>query len=68
MSNTSSSFLALVGTLSLARLVWLLPLADDWWWHHRDRLMVLVVASAVCAVLALGEAIRLKMVRPSGSP
>ena len=59
-----SSFLALLGTLSLARLLWLVPLADDWWWRHRHRLMVLVVASVACAILALGEAIRLTMIRP----
>jgi hypothetical protein len=53
--------------LNLARLLWLLPLADDWWWQHRNRLMVLVAASVVCAILALGEAIRLASVRPSGS-
>ena len=41
------SFLALLGALSLARLLWLLPLADDLWWRHRDRLMVVVVASVV---------------------
>lgn len=54
-----SSFLALLGALSLARLLWLLPLADDLWWHHRHRLMVLVAVSVATAVLALGTAIRL---------
>ena len=54
-----SSFLASLGVLSLVRLVWLLPLADDWWWHYRQRLMVLIVTSVATAVLALGAAIRL---------
>lgn len=63
-SITDTSFLALVGALSAARLLWLLPLADDLWYRHRDRLMVLVVASVACAVLALGGAIRGSLVRP----
>ena len=57
-SVTDTSFLALLGTLSAARLLWLRPLANDLWYRHRDRLMVLVVASVACAVLALGEAVR----------
>lgn len=64
-SLEDASFFTLLGSLSLARLLWLLPLADDWWWHHRHRLMVLVVASVVCTVVALGEAIRLTMARSS---
>jgi hypothetical protein len=63
-SITETSFLALLGALSAARLLWLLPLADDLWYRHRDRLMILVVASVACAVLALGEAIRGSLVRP----
>ncbi len=62
-----SSFLALLGALSLARLIWLLPLADDWWWHHRHRLALLEVASVACAILALGEAIRLTTTRPASA-
>jgi hypothetical protein len=62
---TDASFLTLLGVLSLARLLWLLPLADDLWWRHRDRLMVLVVASLACGALALGEAIKPTMVRSS---
>jgi hypothetical protein len=54
-----SSFLASLGVLSLVRLVWLIPLADDWWWHYRERLMVLIVMSVATAVLALGAATRL---------
>lgn len=57
-SITDTSFLALLGTLSAARLLWLRPLADDLWYRHRDRLTVLVIASVAIAVLALGEAIR----------
>ena len=62
---TDASFLTLLGVLSLARLLWLLPLADDVWWRHRHRLMVFVVASVACGALALGEAIKLTMVRSS---
>lgn len=60
------SFLASLGVLSLVRLLWLLPLADDWWWRYRQRLMVLVVMSVVTAVLALGAAIRLATASSSG--
>ena len=62
-SITDTSFLALLGTLSAARLLWLRPLADDLWYRHRDRLIVLVIASVACAVLALGEAIRGSVLR-----
>ena len=57
-SITDTSFLALLGTLSAARLLWLRPLADDRWDRHHDRLMILVMASITCAVLALAEALR----------
>jgi hypothetical protein len=57
-SITETSFLALLGTLSVARLLWLRPLADDHWDRHHERLMILVVASITCAVLALAEALR----------
>jgi hypothetical protein len=62
-----SSYLQMIGALSLARLLWLVPLADDLWWQHRNRLMVLVAASVVCTILAIGEGIRLASVRPSRS-
>lgn len=67
-SIADPSFLAMVGALSAVRLVWLLPLPDDLWWRHRDRLMALVVASAACTVLALGQAIRLQTVRADVAP
>lgn len=54
-----SSFFASLGVFSLVRLVWLLPLADDWWWRYRQRLMVLIAMSVATALLALGAAIRL---------
>jgi hypothetical protein len=57
-AGLDTSFLANVGGLSVVRLVWLLPLADDLWWRHRDRLMVLVVASVTAAALTFGAAIR----------
>jgi hypothetical protein len=40
---------------------------DDLWYRQRDRLMMLVVASIVCTVLALGAAIRRTMARPDPS-
>jgi hypothetical protein len=55
-SITDISFLALLGTLSLARLLWLRPLADELWDCHRDRGMTLFIASIACAVLPLGDA------------
>ncbi len=59
-----SGFLQVVGVLSFARLLWLLPLADDLWWQHRNRLMILVAASVVCTALALGEGIRMASLQP----
>jgi hypothetical protein len=62
-SIADTSFLALLGTLSLARLLWLRPLADELWDRHRDRGMTLFIASVACAALALGEALRGSMFR-----
>lgn len=62
-----SSFLASLGALSLGRLLWLLPLADDLWWRYRDRLMLLVGVSVAIAILALGEAIRLRVAGADGA-
>ena len=65
-SLDDSAFLASLGVLGLVRLLWLLPLADDWWFRHRERLMLLVVMSVVAAVLALGAAIGLTVAGSSG--
>lgn len=46
-------FLTKIGGLSALRLLLLLALADDVMYRHRGSLMVLVVASLVCALLAL---------------
>jgi hypothetical protein len=61
---SGASFLTSVGLLSFARLLWLLPLADDLWWRHRQPLTVIIAASVVCTILALGDAIARSIVRP----
>lgn len=49
----NTSFLTTVGALSALRLAWLLPVADEVVTGRRNLLMVLTVASAICATVAL---------------